>query len=125
MTRAPSLCIEVGCGELCESGRGRCPEHEAANKAKRAKRQKEVRGTQSSGVDHGPYWRKIRGSYIKRHPVCEEPGCKEAAVDVHHVDELGGNKDANLEALCKSHHSRKTAVLQPAGWNLRRRVGAA
>lgn len=66
-------------------------------------------------------WRRIRASYLRRHPVCEEPGCGAPAVDVDHIDgrgPLGDNTDANLRALCKPHHSRKTAM-QDGGFGKR------
>lgn len=65
------------------------------------------------GEYHTKHWRVRRASYLKRHPVCEESGCAEASVDVHHRDgrgPSGSNADDNLEALCKSHHSRITAL---------------
>lgn len=72
--------------------------------------------------DYGVQWRKTRGRYLKYHPTCEEPGCKKPAIDVHHLDGLGptgplGHKWSNLMALCRAHHSRRTARESPAGWN--------
>jgi len=51
--------------------------------------------------------------YLRSHPICEEPGCGQAATDVHHrVAKRDGGLDQfkNLEALCHSHHSKRTAA---------------
>lgn len=67
-------------------------------------------------------WERTRASYLASHPTCEQHGCEEAAQDVHHLDGLGplgpdGHDPGNLEALCHSHHSQRTASEQPAGWH--------
>jgi 5-methylcytosine-specific restriction protein A len=92
-----TFCAEDGC--VNEVVSGRCEEHRL--KVERA-----------PGEYHTKHWRVRRASYLRRHPVCEEAGCTEASVDVHHIDGRGpggSNADRNLEALCKSHHSRITA----------------
>jgi 5-methylcytosine-specific restriction protein A len=100
VTRALTVCSTPGCpNEVPKSGR--CPGCRSAREAARRK------------IDYGPKWRFIRASYLKRHPRCERCGAK--ATEVHHIDERGGepgsNRDDNLEALCKSCHSKQT--LQP------------
>lgn len=65
----------------------------------------------SSRRGYGTHWRRVRASYLRRHPICEEDGCEADAVDVDHIDgsgPRGDNSDANLRALCKPHHSSKT-----------------
>ena len=55
-------------------------------------------------------WRKFRAWFLSRHPVCKS--CDRAAKEVDHIQPLrdGGEKYdlENLQALCKSCHSRKT-----------------
>lgn len=64
---------------------------------------------------YGRAWKKIRDSYISRHPLCEEcerNGRLTRAEEVHHILPLsqGGTHDsANLMALCTSCHSAITA----------------
>jgi 5-methylcytosine-specific restriction protein A len=44
--------------------------------------------------------------------MCQAPGCDQAATDVDHiVSKAKGGTDAgtNLQSLCHSHHSMKTA----------------
>ncbi len=56
-------------------------------------------------------WRKLRAAFLASHPFCESPGCLNAATEVDHKLALrkGGTHDeANLQALCRSCHSRKT-----------------
>jgi 5-methylcytosine-specific restriction protein A len=62
---------------------------------------------------YGVHWQRIRASYLRRHPICEEPDCDQASTDVDHIDgrgPRGDNRDVNLRAYCHSHHSRKTAT---------------
>jgi 5-methylcytosine-specific restriction enzyme A len=93
---APSICNTPGCGEEVPKA-GKCAECRSKANAKRPH------------ADYGSKWHLIRGSYLKRHPVCEEPACSAKATDVHHLDWKGpggDNSDANLQALCHSCHGR-------------------
>ena len=64
-------------------------------------------------------WRALRTRYLQVHPVCEVGGCSRAAVAVDHVVPMarGGERLSwdNLQGLCASCHSRKTA-LQDGGF---------
>jgi len=56
-------------------------------------------------------WRKIRNIYLRKYPLCIE--CGNQATEVDHIIpvKLGGsNIESNLQPLCKSCHSRKTAL---------------
>lgn len=64
-------------------------------------------------------WYKFRRWYLRRHPLCVDMhgiGCKRAATEIDHVVRLvsGGAKfdEKNLQALCKSCHSKKTRAEQ-------------
>lgn len=67
---------------------------------------------------YGVNWRRLRASVLARRPVCEACG-REAATEVDHVTAIargGAHYDeANLQALCKGCHSRKT-VAQDGGF---------
>ena len=58
-------------------------------------------------------WRKVRLAHLRANPVCVVPGCGKAAMDVDHIVPIragGGRLDQNnLQSLCHSCHSRKTA----------------
>jgi 5-methylcytosine-specific restriction protein A len=58
-------------------------------------------------------WQKIRLQFLFDNPLCqdcEQEGRTVAASEVDHIDGNVGNMDnSNFRALCKSHHSRKTA----------------
>ena len=56
----------------------------------------------------GKAWRTLRAAVLREHPVCAL--CRTAmASEVDHVDDDPTNNDrANLSALCKPCHSRKT-----------------
>ncbi len=100
-----TFCAEDDC--VNEVVSGRCDEHK--------------REVKRPAGQYDRHWRIRRAAYLKKHPVCEKAGCGEASVDVHHVHgegPAGGNRDEDLEALCKSHHSRITAS---ARWSKRDR----
>lgn len=112
--RALSVCSTPDCPNTTE--RGQC----------RVCRRRSDRRRPSShqrGYDHR--WSVTRARYLAEHPVCEDPeGCTLLATDVHHRDGQGpsglhGHDPVNLEALCHSHHSRRTTVEQPGGWAAR------
>jgi 5-methylcytosine-specific restriction protein A len=55
-------------------------------------------------------WRRLRLMFLREHPLCAL--CGAPATEVDHIIpiRLGGSNDAaNLQALCKSCHSAKTA----------------
>jgi len=92
--RACSVCGALSDAKRCEAHR---PTDDRPSAAKRG---------------YGAVWAKIRALYLRTHPTCEELGCEAPATDVDHLDgrgPSGDNSDANLAALCHSHHSRKTA----------------
>lgn len=109
------VCVEPQCPELTDETR--CEKHRLEKRRREDRRR--VR-TQNYG---DAQWRKTRAAFLRLHPVCQDPeGCIKRATDVHHLDGLGhagpkGHDFGNLEALCHSHHSRRTAKEKPAGWN--------
>jgi len=60
--------------------------------------------------------------YLAKNPLCAE--CEKAgrltpATEVHHIVAIadgGSDRDENLQPLCKSCHSRKTAKESRFGW---------
>lgn len=64
---------------------------------------------------YGRKWKRIRDSYIKHNPLCEEclkQNITKAAEEVHHIIPLskgGDSSEENLMALCKTCHSTITA----------------
>jgi 5-methylcytosine-specific restriction enzyme A len=106
-------CAEPGCPNLVTSGR--CPAHRIPRKP----------DSRLSYADRpggpGRYWSANRARFLTAHPFCEH--CGMAATDVdHRVARVRGGSDAwpNLQALCHSCHSRKTAQSDGAFGN---RVG--
>ncbi len=60
---------------------------------------------------YGRRWRRLRLMVLRRQPMCQWPGCFEAATDVDHiVSKRDGGDDSfeNLQALCHAPHSQKT-----------------
>ena len=62
-------------------------------------------------------WQRFRLTFLQTHPLCAEcrrQGIVTEATELHHLDGLGplgarGYDENNLEQLCKTCHSRKTA----------------
>jgi len=123
--RAMTLCNGPGEERPCPTGeivrRGRCPACERAWKDKVNLRYRKAT-TNVRQTDR--HWRMIRARFLAEHDTCEHEGCEMPATDVHHkLDraEGGDSSFGNLEALCKSHHSKVTAERQARVVPARRR----
>lgn len=63
---------------------------------------------------YGRAWRAIRAAFLRDHPNCH---CGAEATEVDHIVSLrrgGSNARANLQALCKQCHARKTVAVDGA-----------
>jgi len=121
LTRRPCSGSPI-CPNLVEGG-GPCPDH--------AKQADQRRGSSyRRGYDHR--WRATRNRYLEHLRAndpggvarCEECGRSEVELDhpleVDHIDGLGpngprGHELANLQALCREDHQRKTALQTGTG----------
>lgn len=97
-------CRYPGCPALIDPSERYCSKHKSiANYYYDRYRRNPV-----TKIKYGRPWQKIRNAYIAEHPICEV--CHSArATEVHHKLPLkcGGTHDIeNLQALCKSCHSR-------------------
>ena len=74
-----------------------------------------------------PAWRTLRRQFIAEHPECSVMGCGKRSSHVDHIVARrrgGASLDpANLQALCHSCHSRKTAQRDGAFGNPTRMKG--
>ena len=99
MATASRLCAV--CPEFAVKG-SRCMAHQPA-----------YRGS-SSRQGYGSAWRRLRAAVLAANPYCP---CGAKTTEVDHIKPRvqGGTDDpANLQAMCKSHHSAKTA--REVGW---------
>lgn len=68
----------------------------------------------SSRQGYGAAWRRLRRQHLEQEPLCracKREGRVTLATDVDHIRPRGAggtDDDANLQSLCKSHHSKKT-----------------
>lgn len=111
-------CAAPGCPAVVQAG-AYCSEHQRDRAAVRRSTRPTARASPSRrGYDRR--WQRQRVMFLARHPLCvncEKEGRVTAATEVDHVVPLaqgGTNDDDNLQALCHSCHSRKTATDQ--GW---------
>lgn len=104
-------CAVRGCPDKAIAGSSRCGEHTRQYKRELARRRP------STAKDYGRKWRAIRALYLKYHPDCEV--CGKPTTDVDHIipkREGGTSHWDNLQALCHSCHSEKTAKHDGGGW---------
>ena len=121
--RTPRPCSAPGCPELVRDGRF-CEQHDRQEQ----RRYDKQRGT-SAQRGYGANWRKLRKMKLNQDPICEDPfGLHKEhselmqSNEVDHITPLkdgGTNEMTNLQSLCKSCHSKKTAV-EDGRWALER-----
>lgn len=99
-------CAYPGCPRL--SGGRYCEEHRKTE----AKRYETYSRDPSVHRKYGRAWKRIRDSYTKEHPFCEQ--CFERGIlvpvdEVHHkvpVSKGGTHERSNLMSLCRSCHNK-------------------
>lgn len=109
---APLACRHPGCAALIDTT-GYCPQHQQDyrqwDSPKRARARRQARGLSTSTK----LWKAIRRNVLTDQPLCvmcERIGRIREAVAVDHIDgDSSNNKRSNLQPLCVSCHSRKTA----------------
>lgn len=100
-------CTYPGCNTLVQSGR--CDEHVS---------KPVVRDPRVKRLYNSRQWQAIRAAQLASSPWCVDclaDGYHVAATEVDHIQPHNGNPDlffdgTNLQSLCKTHHSSKTAT---------------
>lgn len=109
-------CAAPGCPAVVRAG-AYCPEH---RRVRPGTRRSDSRRLSPSQRGYDRHWQQLRRLVLSRQPLCvecERAGLVVAATEVDHIVPLavGGTHDTeNLQPLCHSCHSRKTAREQ--GW---------
>jgi 5-methylcytosine-specific restriction enzyme A len=95
------LCLRAGCPRFAEVG-ARCRLHAAE--------QRKQNRSPNNSFYASRRWRLTRRRKLFQDPICEHPGCDRPAEHVHHITPIedGGDRNdfANLQSLCKPHHSQ-------------------
>lgn len=105
-------CAAPGCPTLVRDG-SYCPTH----KRERVQQYDQARGS-ASRRGYGTRWRRLRTMFLAAHPLCGDPYRRhpDQAVMANEVDHIlaraqGGTDEwGNLQGLCSSCHSHKTAL---------------
>lgn len=117
--RAYRPCTYPGCNELVQTG-PRCPKHPVDKQRPNA-----------NDRGYGYSWRKVRNSFLQKHPWCSDPFGDHAdtlvrATQVDHVlpKSMGGtDAESNLDGKCDHCHNKKTALLDGGFGNLKSSEG--
>jgi len=112
--RAPAPCTYPGCPNLVD--KGRCPEHRVEDRAQYEHRPED---RARKRIYNSPRWRRLRSEIVQLRGIwCQAEGCPNLGTDLDHIRplreilELGLDPfdPANVQLLCKRHHSEKTAA---------------
>ena len=114
-------CRHPGCGVLVPGGYCAAHQPKPADRSEEAKSWRWMYGTDT--------WKRLRSAQLLAEPFCREcakRGLRTQATDVDHIRDHKGDWDiftdrANLESLCHSCHSRKTAREQHQNERKKRR----
>jgi len=120
--RRRAYCDAAGCDALAAPGRTQCDGHRDAAHAARVDRIAQGDAARAKTATRRLYWtqgwKRLRLAHITKNPLCvhcRAAGIITAATEVDHIKRHQGDTrrffDAsNLQSLCTSHHSVKTAA---------------
>lgn len=108
MQRPPRLC---SCGRTVPAGQPcSCRVQREADRKAKLDAARPSAGERGYDAD----WKRCRSGFLKKHFVCQQPGCNRPATEADHIVSVRERPDlrlrwSNLRALCKAHHSQRTA----------------
>lgn len=94
------------------------PSHKPARPTTKKHQAQETARGKTAQRGYGAKWQAARAAYLAKHPLCvqcEKEGKVKLATDLDHKIPHRGNMalfwdfENNVQGLCASHHSRKTA----------------
>ncbi len=120
------LCLKIGCSSIADPDTGYCERHRSDYlvKLERVKQYTQGPDAYARKIKNRPYiklynsvqWRRMSTQKLKDNPVCEDCGNR-VSIEVDHIEPHRGDLKLffnykNLQALCKSCHSKKTVKEQ-------------
>ncbi|WP_417251061.1 HNH endonuclease signature motif containing protein [Castellaniella sp.] len=121
---APLPCRHSGCANVVDGG-GYCPTHAADAHQWDSSQRARARQKRRALATGDPRWRRLREVILREVPLCvrcSAQGRVRLATVVDHIDGNAMNNDrSNLQSLCASCHSAKTAREDGGFGNPRRR----
>ena len=106
-TSAPRICAKPGCNTL--TLKGRCDAHPYD----KGKDTAQARQAKRRYATNDPRWRRLRAKQLSKQPLCQACDDEGRLTPATVVDHISGdamdNQPENLQSMCWSCHSRKTA----------------
>ena len=108
--KALRVCRKLGCQELTRSSFCEAHKDEEEKRKREMWKRTNANRPSSAKLGYGRRWQRLRKMQLAREPLCRE--CDGIATQVDHIvpkSEGGTDDQENLQSLCHSCHSRKTA----------------
>jgi len=108
--RLPTPCAHPGCPKLSHTPR--CDSH-TKQRQRDYNRERRADPERTDAYYSSRHWRKLRAAKLREEPLCRACRAEGKVTAANEVDHIDGNRENedwdNLQSLCKTCHSSKTA----------------
>ena len=109
---AAKPCRTPACGVLVRDGSGYCPAHKRV-----VKKEVESRRESSTKRGYGYKWQKAREQFLREHPLCQCPECKEGEIRLLKAEVVDHRIPHKLDDAMKSGSTELIAQAQHLFWD--------